>query len=111
MSDTSRLKEKDNETILQQLPFLPEEKLLISSAEKRIVNYILSVSKMTSADIDRDLAEETNDMNFIIEQVKAEPKRYSSDQCRKISHDLLLKQVRIAILKSELDRRSMTSKE
>jgi len=96
--------------MLQQLPFLPIERLLISDTEKRIVDYILTVSKMPLPMIDREIAEAELDLDFLIEEVKADPESYSSEDCRKISHEILIRKVRIAILKGEFERRSPANK-
>ena len=109
--NTNEKSNNNNSTILEQLPFFPDEKHLIKSAEKRLIKFILSVAEMATATIDREIAEEKNDLDFIVQQVKADPKSYSSDDCRRISHDILIRQVRIAILKSEIDRRSVSSRE
>jgi hypothetical protein len=107
MADTFDPDNSENKTILQQLPFLREEKSLIGGAEKRLLNYIRSVSKMPSSKIDAEIASQIVDLDFMVDQVKADLNSYSSnDDCRRISHDILIRQVRIAILKSEIDRRS-----
>jgi hypothetical protein len=82
------------------------EKLLIGNAEERIVEYIESVSRMDLSIIDREIAEEIQDLDFIIAQLRAEPKSYSSDRTREIAHDLLVRKVKIALLKGERDRRT-----
>jgi hypothetical protein len=99
-------KSNENDAILQQLPFLQIEKLLINDTEKRIVEYIKSISKMTLPKIEAEISEATFDLDFLVEQVRAEPGSYSSEDYRKISHDILIRKVRIAILKGEIVRRS-----
>ena len=81
---------------------------MLSDAEKRIIEYVISVSKMSLSTINREIAETMLDFDFVVQQVKAEPGSYTSEECRKISHDILITKVRIAILKSEIERRKVS---
>jgi len=104
--ETTQIKSQATAT-LQDLSFLlPMEKFLMEWADARIQEWIESARKISLKTIERNISEESFEIDFILSQVRAEPGSYSENCFREIAKDVFVRKARIAIMKSERARRA-----
>ena len=101
---TSKQREARQE-ILQKLDLLPSELFLINCVSTQLAQCIGSAGELSIFAIDREIAKQSSDIDFVLAQIQAEPGIYSESRRREIAVDLLIRIAKLEILKSENLRR------
>jgi len=100
------INESRKKAVLEHIPFLPTERFLIDCAERKIFECIDSARKVPLSIIDRDISEQSQEVDFMMQKVGADASSYAPEHLRKIVADILVRKARVSILKSEYMRRT-----
>jgi len=79
-------------------------------AGKELLSFSAKISKLSSPQLDRDLAELKIDINFLEEQVKADPRSYSPQEFRRSQTRILFLKSKAQLIEKELDKKNETQR-